>query len=285
MNYKRTIMDKKKVIFEIVTLIIFILLCLINLAPFVWGLITSLKTEREVLVYPPKFFNFTPSIEHYVTIFKNNYFRSVLVTLGYSTCAIIIGVLFGLMAAYAMKRYEFYGKKVLFLMILCGIPLSIGSAAMVLPNYIYFSSIGLVDRWYTLIILNMAYHMPMCTWIIMNGIDSVPIEVEESMSIDGAGKVYIIFGMIPRLCLPAFASAALFIFIGTWNEYVSASVIVNTNKYRPIQVSIYNYLGFYGRQWGPLTAAATAAVVPTLIVFSILGKYLISGLTQGAVKG
>jgi len=285
MNCKKTILDNKKIIIEIITLIVFILLCVINLAPFLWGLITSLKTQREVLVYPPKFINFTPSFEHYVTIFKNNFFHSVFVTFGYAICAIIIGLLFGLMAAYAMKRYNFYGKRILFLAILCGIPLSIGSAAMVLPNYIYFSSLGLIDRWYTLIILNMAYHMPMCTWITMNGIESVPYEIEESMLIDGANKVYIIFCMYPRLCLPSLASAALFIFIGTWNEYVSSSVMVNTNIYRPIQVSIYNYLGFYGREWGPLTAAATAAVVPTLIVFSILGKFLISGLTKGAVKG
>lgn len=285
MRYNTHYEDRKKTIGHHINLGIFVLLCIVNLTPFVWGLITSLKTEREVLQYPPKFLFFTPSLEHYITIFENNFSHSVLVTLGYSACAIVIGVTFGLMAAYAMKRYNFFGKKALFFAILCGIPLSIGSAAMVIPNYVYFSTVGLIDRWYTLVIINMAYHMPMCTWIIMSGIEGIPIEIEESMALDGASKPYIIFRMIPSLCSPSIASAALFIFIGTWNEYVSASVIVNSNAYRPIQVSIYNYLGFFGREWGPLTAAATAAVLPSLIIFAILGKYLISGLTQGAVKG
>ena len=141
MRYNTHYEDRKKTIGHHINLGIFVLLCIVNLTPFVWGLITSLKTEREVLQYPPKFLFFTPSLEHYITIFENNFFHSVLVTLGYSACAIVIGVTFGLMAAYAMKRYNFFGKKALFFAILCGIPLSIGSAAMVIPNYVYFSTV------------------------------------------------------------------------------------------------------------------------------------------------
>lgn len=81
------------------------------------------------------------------------------------------------------------------------------------------------------------------------------------------------------------ACAALMIFIGAWNEYTVSSVMVNSADLYPIQVSIYNYIGFFGQEWGPLTAAATLAVIPILLVFTYLGKFLVSGLVAGAVKG
>ena len=81
------------------------------------------------------------------------------------------------------------------------------------------------------------------------------------------------------------ASAAIFIFIGAWNEFIVASVMINSTELRPVQLAIYHYMGFFGTNWGPLTAAATFAILPVLIVFSILGKFLVSGLMQGSVKG
>jgi ABC-type glycerol-3-phosphate transport system permease component len=264
--------------------IIFIVMAVVNLFPILWSMLTSFKPIRDVLAYPPKIFNFMPSIEHYKEVFKNGFAHSVFISIGYSASSILIGLVLGLLFAYSIKRFNYPGRMIMFYMVLCGIPLSLGSAAMVIPNYIYFTNIGMIDKWYTLVLIYTAYNLPMAIWIIMGGIESVPIEVEESMRIDGVSRGYLIFGMVPRLCLPAMAAAALFIFIGAWNEYIASSVMVNSTNLKPIQVSIYDYLGFYGRQWGPLTASATAAVVPTLIVFTFLGKLLISGLTQGAVK-
>ena len=125
----------------------------------------------------------------------------------------------------------------------------------------------------------------MAVWIMVGGMQSVPYAIEEAAMIDGASKSYIIFRLIPRLTLPTIACAALMIFIGAWNEYVVSSVMVNSQELYPIQVSIYNYIGFFGQEWGPLTAAATLAVIPIMLVFTYLGKFLVSGLTAGAVKG
>ena len=91
--------------------------------------------------------------------------------------------------------------------------------------------------------------------------------------------------LIPPMLKPSFAAASIFIFIGSWNEYITTSVMVNGEKFKNIQMAIYDYLGVFGQEWGPLTAAATVAIVPILIVFTVLGKQLVSGLTAGAVKG
>jgi len=275
----------KKTTINAVQSIIFIFLIVINLVPFYWGAVTSIKSMREIFIFPPKIVGFTPSIEHYKTILDSGFLGNIGNSILYSLGAIVLGLLLALIAAYGFERYRFRFRNVLFYIVIAGIPLSIGSAAMLIPNYIYMSKFGLTNHWYTLIILYATYSLPMSIWIIKGAIKAIPIEIEEAAMIDGATRPYIIFNLIPILCRPSIAAAALFIFIFSWNEFIISSVMINASKLRPVQLAIYNYLGFYGQEWGPLTAASTIAVIPILIVFSLLAKLLISGLTQGSVKG
>ena len=124
----------------------------------------------------------------------------------------------------------------------------------------------------------------MAIWVLRGGIEAVPVEIEEAATVDGCSKARIIFGIIPRLILPSIAASALFIFIGSWNEFIVSSVLVDNPALRPVQTAIYNYLGFFGQEWGPLCASATFAILPILIVFTFLGKLMVSGLTAGSVK-
>lgn len=265
-------------------IIILLILLGVNLMPILWGVITSLKTRRELFLYPPKFFNFRPSMEHYAEIFNSGFLSSVGNSVFYSVMSILLGLLLGVIAAYGFQRCRVPFKKILFYFVIAGIPLSIGSAALLIPNYLYLTMLKLTDKWYTLILLYTAYNLPMAIWILKGGIEAVPIEIEEAAHIDGCSRGYIIFRLIPQLIRPSIASAALFIFIGAWNEFIAAAVMTNKPELRSIQLSIYYYLGFYGQEWGPLTAAATVAILPIIIVFSFLSRMLISGLTQGSVK-
>ena len=265
--------------------VVVLLVATVVLLPFVWGFMTSIKSNREILAYPPKLWGFTLSAEHYIDVFESAFFRSLLVTVFYCATSIVFGLVLGLMMAYAIKRYRFPGRRLLFYLVVCGIPFSMGSAALIVPNYVFFSAIKFIDHPYTLVVLYCAYNLPMSVWIIMGGIEGIPVEIEESMTIDGVKRSYLIFNMTPQLCLPSIASAALFIFIGGWNNFLLGSVMVNANALKPIQVSIYNYMGYFGREWGPLAASSIAAVIPILIVFMLLGRLMISGLTQGSVKG
>lgn len=269
---------------RVLWLIAFLVFLIVNLVPFVWGAITSLKPARELMIYPPRFWGFNPSLEHYATVLKGSFSTAVINSCWYSLFAIAVGVLCGMLAAYALSRFSMKGRKVFFYLILSMIPLSMGSAAMVVPNYMLFSFLRMNDHWYTLPLIYVAYNLPMTVWIMIGGLQHIPYAIEEAAQIDGASRGYIIFRLIPRLSLPTIACSALLIFIGAWNEYTVSSVMVNSQTLYPIQVSIYSYIGYFGREWGPLTAAATIAVIPILIVFSFLGKLLISGLTAGSVK-
>ena len=236
-------------------IVLLLIMLVVNSTPILWGLVTSLKTRREILVYPPKFFNFTPSLEHYFNVFRNGLDIGMRNSLLYSACTIALGLVLGLLAAYGFERYHFPFKKILFYIVIAGIPL------------------------YT------AYNLPMAIWIMKGGIEAIPLEIEDAALIDGCSRAYIIGRLIPRLILPSIASSALFLFIGAWNEFITAAVMIDSPELRSIQLVIYYFRGFFGTDWGALMASAMIAVLPILVVFSFLGKLMVSGLTQGAVKG
>lgn len=267
---------------EWVILIVF-LFC--NSAPILWGLSTSFKSTNEILAYPPKFFDFTFTLEHYAAVFRNGLTRGMLNSVLYSGGAIVFGVFFGLLAGYGFQRYRFPFRKLLFYIVVAGIPLSTGSASMLIPTYLYMMKMGLTNKWYTLILIYTAYNLPMAVWILKGAIEAIPLEIEDAARIDGCSRAYIILRLIPRMCLPSLASAALFLFIGSWNEFITSAVMIDSSQLRPIQSVIYYFNGFFGTDWGALMAAAMVALLPIVVVFSLLGKLMVSGLTQGAVKG
>lgn len=265
--------------------IILLMFLMLNSVPILWGLSTSLKSTNEILAYPPKFLNFTYTLEHYTAVFNNGLTRGMLNSAIYSGGAIIFGVFFGLLAGYGFERYHFPFRKLIFYVVVAGIPLSTGSAAMLIPTYLYMMKMGLTNKWYTLILIYTAYNLPMAVWILKGAVEAIPLEIEEAARIDGCSRAYIILCLVPRMCLPSLASAALFLFIGSWNEFITSAVMIDSAQLRPIQSVIYYFNGFFGTDWGALMAAAMLALLPILIVFSLLGKLMVSGLMQGAVKG
>lgn len=267
---------------EVFILIIF---GIVNLIPIFWGVITSLKTQSDITAYPPKIWNFELYFGHYKRVISSGFFQCVLNSAFYSVAAIFLGVITGYLAAYGFSRRNFPFKKLCFYFIVVGIPLSSGSSVLLIPNYLHMMKMGLHNHWYTLILLYTTYNLPMTIWLLIAGIRAVPQELEEAAIMDGCSQFYIVTRLIPPLIKPSIAAASLFVFIGSWNEYITSSVMINDTSLKNIQMAIYDYLGFFGQEWGPLTAAATLAIIPIVFVFTFLGKQLVSGLTAGAVKG
>lgn len=261
------------------------LIAILVTTPIIWGVLTSFKTETDIASFPPKIFNFTWTLDNYRTIFKGGIDLAFLMSVSYALTTVIVDLVVGNLAAYAMSRYKFKGKNLLFYVILAGIPLSAGSVALVIADYIYFSKLHLTNTWFVIALIHSVYHLPMTIWVLKGGIDNIPAEIEEAAAIDGCNRWYILFRLIPRLNSPAIASASILAFIGVWNEFIVSSVMINSSKLRPLQVAIYNFMGFFGLQWGPLCAAATVSIILVLLVFTFLGKQLVSGMTKGAVKG
>ncbi|WP_313349128.1 carbohydrate ABC transporter permease [Paracoccus sp. (in: a-proteobacteria)] len=266
-------------------LALFLVLMVLNLAPIIWGILTSLKSEAELFRFPPVLFDFTPTLDNYKRVIESGFGQSLKVSVLYSGVTVFFVLLFAVPAAYAFDRFEFFGRRFLFLLIVASIPLSLGAAALLIPNYIYFQWLGLNNHFYTLPLIYTAHQLPMAIWIVKGTIEGIPKELDEAAIADGASHFTVLRLVILPLCLPALGAAGVMTFVGTWNEFVASTVMVDDPSLRAVQPAIYNFIGYFGREWGPLTAAAMMGVLPVLLTFLMLGRLIISGLTKGSVKG
>src|SRR5690625_4044651 len=165
---------------RILALVAFLLLSAFSIAPRVWGVLTSLKRPGDLLAYPPKFTGFQLSLEHYQRLIDSGFIDTLKISVFYAAATVILGLVIGSVAAYGFDRYEFRFKNALFLLIVSSIPLSIGAAALVIPNYLYLTGLGLTNKWFTLPLIYTAYNLPMAVWIIKGSIEGIPRELDEA---------------------------------------------------------------------------------------------------------
>jgi multiple sugar transport system permease protein len=269
---------------NLLVLIAFLCLVTVNLLPLVWGIVTSLKPTTQIMVYPPRVFSFDLTLEHYATVLGSDFPISLRNTSVYAIATVVLGVFLASLAAFGFDRFKFKGRQILFLVVVASIPLSIGAAALLIPNYLYFTYFGLTNQWFTLVLIYTVYTLPMAIWIIKGSIESIPRELDEAAYVDGASSFKVYRLVILPLTKPAMGAAGLMLFMHAWNEFIAGSIMVESPQFRPLQVAIYQFIGFFGRDWGPLTAAATLAIIPVLFVYLVLGSLMVSGLTHGAVK-
>ena len=263
----------------------FALLLVLNLAPLAWGILTSFKGQQDLLRFPPVFFDFVPTLENYERARATGVLGALANSALYAIATVVLALVVALPAAYAFDRYEFPLRRPLFLLIVACIPLSLGAAALLIPNYLYFTRLGLTNQWFTLPLIYAGYHLPMAIWILKGAIEAIPRELDEAAIVDGSSWRGILIHVMVPLTRPALGAAGVLLFVGAWNEFVAGSVMVDTPALKPIQPAIYSFIGFFGREWGPLTASATLAIMPILIAFAFLSRHIVSGLTQGSVKG
>lgn len=258
---------------------------LINIAPVLWGVATSVRPAEEIFAFPPSLLLGGLTGEHYTQVAAGSFGRNLANSLIYSGVATLAAVLLGSLAAYAFDRFRFPLRRPLFGVIVACIPLSMGAAVLVIPNYLYFAALGLLDTPVILPLLYLGYNLPMAVWIIKGAMEGIPTELDEAAKLDGASRLRTFAAVVLPLCRPSLGAASIFVFIGAWNEFVAGSVMVNSSELRPVQVAVYQFISAFGRQWGPLTASAVLALLPILVLVVFFGRYLVAGLMRGAVKG
>lgn len=275
----------RRQVVRVVLLVCIAVIALVNVSPVLWGLATSVRPPEEIFTFPPTLFGGNFTTEHYAQVFSGTFARNLLNSLLYSTVATVTAVIIGAIAAYAFDRFRFPMRRPLFGVIVACIPLSMGAAVLVIPNYLYFAALGLLDTPVILPLLYLGYNLPMAVWILKGAMEGIPVELDEAAKIDGASRLRTFASVILPLCKPSMAAASLFVFIGSWNEFVAGSVMVNSSEYRPVQVAVYQFISAFGRQWGPLTASAMLALLPVLLLVVFFGRHLVAGMMRGAVKG
>lgn len=251
--------------------------------PFWWVVTGSIKVPREIIQRVPTMFPQSFTTQHFQKLLQFTDFPAYLVnSLAVALFSTLVTVVLALPAAYAFFRMDFPGRNALYRLIL--LAYAFPGVVVLIPLYGLFARAGLIDSRASLVIVNVAFALPFSIWMMRSFLASVPREIEEAAIIDGAPTTTILVRILMPLIAPGIASVAIFAFISSWTEYLFASVLIVSDANRTIPVGFAGIIGQYQIDWGLLLAGATAATIPVVILFAFVGRWFVSGLTEGAVK-
>ena len=259
------------------------LVVVVALFPMAWGLSTSFKPAAAILQYPPEFIPSQPTLEHYRTLFETGIGRNILNSVVVSFFTVSLSLALGTLGGYALARFEFRGKAVVMFLIVA--VMSIPLPSLTVPTFTFLAMIGLANTLTALVILYTAYQLPITVWILYGHFQTLPTQLENAAMIDGYSRLQTLWKVVLPLSGPSLVAAGLFVLTFAWNDFVVAVAMTSSDDVRTLPVAIYNYLGFFGREWGPLTASAMVSIIPVIAVFVIFQRYFLSGMTGGSVKG
>lgn len=225
------------------------------------------------------------SIENFRSLFADQPFaRWLLNSIVISLATTAVGVFLASTAAYAFSRFRFPGRRAGLMMFL--VSQMFPATLMLIPLYILIVQVlGLESSYVGLVLMYAQTAIPLCVWMMKGYFDTIPKELEESALIDGASQAAIFFRIVLPLAKPAVAVTALFSFMTAWNEFVQAATFMNKEQMYTAPVGLRFFVSGFSEQWGYFAAGSIIAAIPVVVLFLFLQKYLVSGLTAGAVKG
>jgi len=259
-----------------------IFIVLFFLFPILWIGFTSFKYAKDVNTLPPKII-FEPTMKNYFEVwqkqnFPNIYLNSIIVAFFSSLFVMLLAY----PTAYAFARLKIWRKKdIAIWMLSCSM---IPPIAVSIPIFLLFKTFGLYDSRIGLILIHTGINLPLAIWLLTGFIKEIPHEIEESAMVDGCNQIQTILKIVLPITFSGAISTAVLIFIFSWNEFLLALVLTG-QKSRTLPVAIYSFINFREILWGPLTASAVLVSLPVLIFSFFIRKYLVRGLTFGAVKG
>ncbi len=261
-----------------------ILFVLVSLFPLLWVFKMSIVTKSDLFQSPATTLLAPPISENYNTIFSNPDFRKALLN-----SAIIAGVttviclFFGSIAAYAIARLRFRFKSAVMTTILA---LSFFPAvAIIAPLFVLFSKTGLINTYWSVIITDTVFALPLTIWILVAFFKELPKDLEEAAKVDGATTIQAFRKVIVPLAAPGVFTTAILTFIFAWNEFLFAATFLFDSSTQPVTVAIPNFATVYTVDYGAQAAAAVVVTIPLVILVLIFQRRIVSGLTAGAVKG
>jgi ABC-type glycerol-3-phosphate transport system permease component len=264
-------------------LLVSLLIAAAALFPILFGLSSSFKPPPEIIRFPPSLLPAEPTWQNYQAIWQAGIGGFLGNSLLVSAATVTLCVLLGAPAAYALARYRFAGRLAAIILIVA--VMSIPVASLLIPTYTLIADIGLMNTHVGLVLVYTAYQLPIVVWILAAYFQSLPEELEWSAMMDGYSRFQTLWRVVLPLSRPGLVAAVLFVVVFAWNDFVVAVTLLSSEEKRTLPIAIYNFLGFYGREWGPLLASAMVATVPILILFILLQRYFVAGMTGGGVKG
>lgn len=269
---------------RVVGYVVLIAFLIMILLPFYWMFITAFKPNTEIAAYPPHFFPQHWTFSHFTEAFQQyNFWPFIRNSIIVSLAATLLVLVFGSMAGFALARIKLRGRT--FIMIALLIISMFPAISVVSPLYVLLRSLGWLNSYQALIVPYTAFNMPFAIWILRNYFTQVPGALFEAASVDGASVFRTFYQIFIPMTTPGLFTAAVFTFVACWTEFLFALVFNSSNSMRTIPVGIALFSGQYSVPFGTIFAGSLVAVVPIIILVVIFRKWIVSGLTQGAVKG
>ena len=251
--------------------------------PVLWALLTSLKTERDVLAYPPTVL-FEPTLRNYRDVLFGS--ASLLPNLLSSTivagASTLLTLLLAIPAAYALARLEFPAKRASGFYVLATQMLP--PVGLIIPYYLVLQKVGGLDTYSGLILIYLTFSLPFAIWLLVSYFEDIPREMEEAALLDRAGRLRALWYVILPQVRGGIAVTTIFVFLNAWNEFLFA-VVLGGNRVRPVTVAMFNFISVEQTLWAKLAAGAMLAMAPVIVLGLLAQRHIVKGLTVGAVKG
>ncbi len=261
---------------------VLVLIAVVALFPYLWIVLTSFKARTDILTTPPVWLNEPTWFNYWNMLFERGFeaylWNSVVIGISSTLLALVVGTL----AAYAFSHYRIPAGNHLFFYILAtrlGPPV-----AYALPMYFLFSNLGLLQSQVGVIVAHATFNLVLVVWMMKTFFDDIPAEVEEAARLDGCSEWLMFSRVSLPMALPGLVTAAIFIFIFSWNELLFA-MILSAGKFSTLPAMIPSLAMHTGTMWGEVAAAAVVQTIPVIVFTFVAQRHLIRGLTFGAVKG
>jgi ABC-type glycerol-3-phosphate transport system permease component len=270
---------------KIIPYVIVVVICLVMVFPVLWTVSSSFKAQTEVLKYPPTWLPENPTLDGYDRVLsaRGRMPRYVLNTLILATLSTAASALIASLAGYSFSRFRFRGRQAILVLILATI--MIPGLTQLIPLYAMLASWGLLNTYLGLVLIYSSGQLPFSIWIMKSFFDTIPSELEEAGMIDGCSVWQALFRIILPISAPGLMAVTVLNFVGTWNEFLTNLVMTSTDTMRNVSVGLWNFLSWYGVDYGAVNAAAVVVMVPVIVIFIFGRGYFIRGMLEGSLKG
>jgi ABC-type glycerol-3-phosphate transport system permease component len=268
----------------VIAYVTLIALLFFALAPVALMIGTAFKPNVEIFQVPPRWLPRAPTLSNFQKVmFNSGIPRYALNSVIIATLMTFTALVLGTMAGYGFSRFKFRGNRALSLFMLLGqlIPL----IALIVPFFQIFDAVGLLDTKIGIALAHLTTALPLVTWMSASYFSTIPVELDEAAIIDGCTRMQALRKVVLPVALPGIISIALFAFLMSWNEFVLASVLTNTDNSKTLPIGLSEFATMFTVDWGSTMAAAFLMTVPVVAVFLAFQKQFVRGLSAGAVKG
>ncbi|MFI2778638.1 carbohydrate ABC transporter permease [Streptomyces sp. ALB3] len=252
--------------------------------PVYWLIVSSLRPNHEIRSYDQTLWPSSLTFDNFARAVKqDNFATAIQSSLIVSVTAVLGGMIIATLAALAIGRFRFFGRKALMMVMI--LVQMLPPTAMLIPIYLQLNAMGGIDEYWGLIVVYLVSTLPFATIMIRGFVINIPVELEESAMVDGCTRMGAFRRVIFPLLAPGLAAASIFALVNAWNEYLFAYILINDNSKYTLNVWLMTFTTERGTDYGALMAASTLISIPVVIFFMIIQGKMATGLTSGAVKG